>query len=61
MKKQNPAAPNFLDENDDRFAGLLGNYAKMELEHQLDIQLLFLVYIYVCNKSIKNSFFNNKF
>ena len=22
MKKQNPAAPNFLDENDDRFAGL---------------------------------------
>ena len=27
------------EQNDDRFAGLLGNYAKMELEHQLDIQL----------------------
>ena len=25
MKKVNPAMPNFLDENSDRFAGLRGN------------------------------------
>ena len=40
MKKVNPAMPNFLDEKDDRFAGLRGTrdvvarkLREMELEH----------------------------